>query len=72
MQKLKPPHTPEAKAVVGVVRVDVVVEGAPRDEGSARGNEARAGGESKSGGEAKPAQKNPAGKFDDMEDDIPF
>ncbi len=24
------------------------------------------------GGDAKPAQKKPAGKFDDMEDDIPF
>jgi single-stranded DNA-binding protein len=41
--------------------------GAPRDEGTPRG-----GGESKGGGDAKPAQKKPAGKFDDMEDDIPF
>ena len=41
--------------------------GAPRDEGAPRG-----GGESKGGGDAKPAQKKPAGKFDDMEDDIPF
>jgi single-strand DNA-binding protein len=40
--------------------------GAPRDEGAPRGGEAKAG------GEAKPAQKKPAGKFDDMEDDIPF
>jgi single-strand DNA-binding protein len=40
--------------------------GAPRDEGAPRG------GESKGGGEPKPAQKKPAGKFDDMEDDIPF
>src|ERR1700675_3314772 len=39
--------------------------GAPRDEGAPRG-------EAKAGGEAKPAQKKPAGKFDDMEDDIPF
>ena len=46
--------------------------GAPRDEGAPRSSEARAGGESKAGGEAKPAQKKPAGKFDDMEDDIPF
>jgi single-strand DNA-binding protein len=44
--------------------------GAPRDEGdrgSSRASEAKAG-----GGEAKPAAKKPAGKFDDMEDDIPF
>ena len=40
--------------------------GAPRDEGAPRGGEAKAG------AEAKPAQKKPAGKFDDMEDDIPF
>src|SRR5258705_3905536 len=40
--------------------------GAPRDEGAPRG-----GGEAK-GADAKPAQKKPAGKFDDMEDDIPF
>jgi single-strand DNA-binding protein len=40
--------------------------GAPRDEGAPRGGEAKAS------GEAKPAQKKPAGKFDDMEDDIPF
>ena len=40
--------------------------GAPRDESAPRGGEAKAG------GEAKPAQKKPAGKFDDMEDDIPF
>jgi single-strand DNA-binding protein len=40
--------------------------GAPREEGAPRGGEAKAG------GEAKPAQKKPAGKFDDMEDDIPF
>jgi single-strand DNA-binding protein len=52
--------------------------GMPRDEAAPRGgearagSEARAGGESKSGSEAKPAQKKPAGKFDDMEDDIPF
>jgi single-strand DNA-binding protein len=46
--------------------------GAPRDEGMPRSSEARAGGESRSGGESKPAQKKPAGKFDDMEDDIPF
>ena len=40
--------------------------GAPREEGAPRGGEAKAP------GEAKPAQKKPAGKFDDMEDDIPF
>ena len=40
--------------------------GAPREESAPRG------GEAKTGGEAKPAQKKPAGKFDDMEDDIPF
>src|SRR5580765_1396079 len=40
--------------------------GAPREESASRGGEAKAG------GEAKPAQKKPAGKFDDMEDDIPF
>jgi single-strand DNA-binding protein len=44
--------------------------GAPRDEGDrgpARASEAKGG-----GAEAKPAAKKPAGKFDDMEDDIPF
>jgi single-strand DNA-binding protein len=46
--------------------------GAPRDEAAPRGGEAKAGGEAKGGGEAKSAQKKPAGKFDDMEDDIPF
>jgi single-strand DNA-binding protein len=47
---------------------------APRDEGAPRGGgESKGGGgESKGGGDAKPAQKKPAGKFDDMEDDIPF
>jgi single-strand DNA-binding protein len=46
--------------------------GAPRDEGMPRGEGASRGGEARAGGEAKPAQKKPAGKFDDMEDDIPF
>jgi single-strand DNA-binding protein len=47
--------------------------GAPRDEGMARGGgESRSGGESRPAGDAKPVQKKPAGKFDDMEDDIPF
>jgi single-strand DNA-binding protein len=53
--------------------------GAPRDEGMPRSSEGRGGsegragaGESRPGGDAKPAQKKPAGKFDDMEDDIPF
>jgi single-strand DNA-binding protein len=40
--------------------------GAPREDHAPRGGEAKAG------AEAKPAQKKPAGKFDDMEDDIPF
>jgi single-strand DNA-binding protein len=46
--------------------------GAPRDEGMPRGEGAPRGGEARAGGEAKPAQKKPAGKFDDMEDDFPF
>ena len=52
--------------------------GAPREDAGPRGSDSRAGGESrtggesKAGGEARPAQKKPAGKFDDMEDDIPF
>jgi single-strand DNA-binding protein len=43
--------------------------GEPRGEpkGESRGEPA-----SPKGGEAKPAAKKPAGKFDDMEDDIPF
>ncbi|HTP61381.1 MAG TPA: single-stranded DNA-binding protein [Burkholderiales bacterium] len=43
--------------------------GEPRDEprGEARGEPS-----SKGEGAAKPAAKKPAGKFDDMEDDIPF
>jgi single-strand DNA-binding protein len=40
--------------------------GAPREDAPSRS------GEPKGAGEAKPAQKKPAGKFDDMEDDIPF
>jgi single-strand DNA-binding protein len=46
--------------------------GAPRDEGAPRGEAAPRGGEAKASDETKPAQKKPAGKFDDMEDDIPF
>src|ERR1700716_2671723 len=46
--------------------------GAPRDEGAPRGGGESRGGEAKGSGDAKPAQKKPAGKFDDMEDDIPF
>jgi single-strand DNA-binding protein len=46
--------------------------GAPREEGATRGaaprDEAAARGEAK----ASVAAKKPAGKFDDMEDDIPF
>ena len=43
--------------------------GEPRGEtrGEPRGDSATA-----KGGDAKPAAKKPAGKFDDMEDDIPF
>ena len=44
--------------------------------GEARGGSGEprgeAGGEAGAKGEAKPAAKKPAGKFDDMEDDIPF
>jgi single-strand DNA-binding protein len=40
--------------------------GAPREDAGPRGGEAKAT------AEAKPAAKKPAGKFDDMEDDIPF
>src|SRR5512147_671034 len=40
--------------------------GMPREEGGG-GRPAE-----KAGGDAKPAAKKPAGKFDDMEDDIPF
>jgi single-strand DNA-binding protein len=44
--------------------------GAPREEmGGERGGERAA---SKPAGAGKPAEKKPAGKFDDMEDDIPF
>src|SRR5499427_3612407 len=39
--------------------------GGPREESMPRS-------EPKGAAEAKPAQKKPAGKFDDMEDDIPF
>ena len=40
--------------------------GAPREDSGSRGGEAKAP------AEAKAAAKKPAGKFDDMEDDIPF
>jgi len=40
--------------------------GAPREDAGSRGGEAKAP------AEAKAAAKKPAGKFDDMEDDIPF
>jgi single-strand DNA-binding protein len=43
--------------------------GAPRDDMGERG-EPRAAAKPSGGG--KPAEKKPAGKFDDMEDDIPF
>src|SRR3954468_20376364 len=41
--------------------------GAPREDTGLRGG-ARASGEAKAGVEGNPAQKKPAGKFDDMED----
>ena len=44
--------------------------GAPREDAGARGGAPRD--EAKGGGEAKAPAKKPAGKFDDMEDDIPF
>jgi single-strand DNA-binding protein len=44
--------------------------GAPREDAGARGGAPRE--EAKSGGDAKAPAKKPAGKFDDMEDDIPF
>jgi single-strand DNA-binding protein len=45
--------------------------GAGEPRGDARG-EPRGESAAPKGGEAKPAAKKPAGKFDDMEDDIPF
>jgi len=44
--------------------------GAPREDTGARGAAPRD--EAKGGGEAKAPAKKPAGKFDDLEDDIPF
>ena len=44
--------------------------GAPREDGGGRASAPRD--EAKGGGEAKAQAKKPAGKFDDMEDDIPF
>jgi len=44
--------------------------GAPREDAGARASAPRD--ETKGGGEAKAPVKKPAGKFDDMEDDIPF
>jgi single-strand DNA-binding protein len=50
--------------------------GAPREDAGARGGAPREDGaprgEAKGGADAKGAAKKPAGKFDDMEDDIPF
>jgi single-strand DNA-binding protein len=43
-----------------------------RREGAGTGPAREAPGRAESHGEAKPAPKKPAGKFDDMEDDIPF
>ena len=40
--------------------------------GEARGGAGEPHGEAGAKGDAKPAAKKPAGKFDDMEDDIPF
>jgi single-strand DNA-binding protein len=45
--------------------------GAGEPRGDAHG-EPRGESAAPKGGEAKPAAKKPAGKFDDMEDDIPF
>ena len=45
--------------------------GAGEPRGETRG-EPRGESAAPKGGEAKPAAKKPAGKFDDMEDDIPF
>ena len=45
--------------------------GAGEPRGDTRG-EPRGETAAPTGGEAKPAAKKPAGKFDDMEDDIPF
>lgn len=46
--------------------------GAPRDEGSAPAREERSGARAGAPAAEKGAAKKPAGKFDDMEDDIPF
>ena len=58
------------------IRADVM-QMLGRKEGSGEAREPSAPrseprGEAKPVGEAKPAGKKPAGKFDDMEDDIPF
>src|SRR5947199_7934226 len=45
--------------------------GEPREPAGPRA-EAKAAAEAKGAAEGKPAAKKPAGKFDDMEDDIPF
>jgi len=45
--------------------------GEPREAAGQRA-EAKAAAEGKGAAEGKPAAKKPAGKFDDMEDDIPF
>jgi len=44
--------------------------GAPREDAGMRAGAPRD--EAKAGADAKAPQKKPAGKFDDMEDDIPF
>jgi single-strand DNA-binding protein len=46
--------------------------GAPRDEGAAPAREERSGARTGAPAADKAAAKKPAGKFDDMEDDIPF
>jgi single-strand DNA-binding protein len=46
--------------------------GAPRDEGAAAPREERSGARAGAAAADKGAAKKPAGKFDDMEDDIPF
>jgi single-strand DNA-binding protein len=46
--------------------------GAPREEGAARGGAPREEAAPRGEAKASVAAKKPAGKFDDMEDDIPF
>src|SRR5512134_2591023 len=65
----KDPYTTEIRADTMQMLGSRAGAGEPRGEtrGEPRGDSATA-----KGGDAKPAAKKPAGKFDDMEDDIPF